>query len=425
MKDSNFVTKTITAVGIAAVIVYLAVIIGGYLVDPLTTAAAYYYQSDDALAVSGCVVREERILPSSQGLLYLTRAEGEKVSRGSTVAEVFRSEEDLERAQRLQELQAELERLEYAQSAAEGSQAVLRLDGSIVESLFTLKSAVAQEDLTAAAREGESLRTLILQRDYTGQGQDVQARIEALIQEIRTLTAAAQQGSTAVTVSEPGIFSAVVDGYEAVLTPDMLPELTPSALAAAAPDAAAGSNVGKLILGNTWYYAAAVAAEDVRELEPGDQVTLRFASGLDRDVPMSVFSIGPEENGRVVLTLSADRYLSLTTLLRRQNAQLIYRSYTGIRVPKEALRVVTDPAADAEGREEERQLTGVYCLLGLTARFKPVEVVYQGEDYYLVRPCPEAMNIASEEQLEIRTLRGGDEIIVTARDLYDGKVIGS
>ena len=50
-------------------------------------------------------------------------------------------------------------------------------------------------------------------------------------------------------------------------------------------------------------------------------------------------------------------------------------------------------------------------------------VLYQGEDYYLVRPCPEAMNIASEEQLEIRTLRGGDEIIVTARDLYDGKVI--
>ena len=115
----------------------------------------------------------------------------------------------------------------------------------------------------------------------------------------------------------------------------------------------------------------------------------------------------------------------MTTLLRHQNAQIIFDSYAGIRVPKDALRVVTETIEDGSGGEITQRMTGVYCRIGLAAQFKPVSVVYQGEDYYLVEADPTILGQMTEKQLQIRTLRSGDDVIVTAHDLYDGKVIGA
>lgn len=425
MRDSNFVTKTIAVAAFLAVMVYFATRLGGYLVDPLITTAAYYYESDDAVTVSGYVVRQEELLPDREGLVYSTRQEGERVGKGRSVATVYHSEAALSDARQLEILEERLEQLQYAQNAASGAQAVRKLDDSICTGIFALKNCVAQGNLTAASLESGTLQSLVLKRDYTYRGTDeLTAQIEALEAEIRTLRASAQAGSTAITAPRSGTYASVVDGYETVLTPAVLGDLTPSTLRALAPDPAAVSRVGKLIVGSTWYYAAPVDAEKVKDLREGSQVTLRFASGLDRDITMEVASLSREENGERVLVLRSDRYVAVTTLLRRQNAQLIFHAYDGIRVPKSALRVVTDTVPDGE-EEREVRLTAVYCRMGLTAQLKPVRVIYEGEDYYLVAPDPEALGMAlNQQQLELFTIRSGDEVIVTANDLYNGKVIG-
>ena len=61
-------------------------------------------------------------------------------------------------------------------------------------------------------------------------------------------------------------------------------------------------------------------------------------------------------------------------------------------------------------------MTGVYCRLGVRAKFKPVKVVYQGDGYVLT----EAVSAEDDSSM----LRQGDEVIVTSADLSDGKVIG-
>ena len=79
------------------------------------------------------------------------------------------------------------------------------------------------------------------------------------------------------------------------------------------------------------------------------------------------------------------------------------RSYEGLRVPTTSLRL------DEEGN------TGVYCVVGVSARFKPVTVIYRGENYTLVQP---------DETAEGSTvLRPGDEIIITANKLENGVVV--
>ena len=369
-------------------------------------------------------LEEEDVLPDNDGLLYITRAEGEKVAKGKQVAVLYHNEETLEQAERLEQLRVQLEQLEYAQSVANGGQAVLKLDESIMAGLFEMKNQITAGDLAAAEQESTALRTLVLRRDFAfNREDDIGGQIDQLRAEISGLESAASRGSTAVTAPSSGYYSALVDGYESVLTPELLEDLVPSALENIQPDHSNTSQTGKLIHGSTWYYAAVVDADlAVRE---GDGVTLRFVSGLEKDVPMTVSILGDVENGERVVVLETDRYGGVTTLLRHQNAQIIFNSYGGIRVPKDALRVVTETIDDGSGGEITQRMTGVYCRIGLAAQFKPVTVVYEGEDYYLVEADPTVLGQMTEKQLQIRTLRSGDDVIVTANNLYDGKVIGS
>ena len=117
------------------------------------------------------------------------------------------------------------------------------------------------------------------------------------------------------------------------------------------------------------------------------------------------------ENGRVAVVLSSDRYLSETTLLRKQTVELVFDSQTGIRVPTQAVRVeertVTDP--------EQELVTGVYVLVGQQAEFKPVTILAQLEDFALVKSAD-----GSDGK---KALRAGDEVILSSVELFDGKVI--
>ena len=202
----------------------------------------------------------------------------------------------------------------------------------------------------------------------------------------------------------------------------MLEELSPSALAAVSPAEGVSSNVGKLITGDTWYFAANLPAAEAESLREGSRVSVRFANGLDRDMEMRVRSISREEDGQRTLVLESGEYLALTTLLRHQTAQVICRTYEGIRVPKNAVRVETRTVGEGEEAQEVR-FTGVYCRMARLASLKPVQVLYEGEDYYLVTPDEEILERFFSAARVSRTLRGGDEIIITARDLYDGKVV--
>ena len=101
-------------------------------------------------------------------------------------------------------------------------------------------------------------------------------------------------------------------------------------------------------------------------------------------------------------------------LLRECSAQLIFRSDSGLRVPKQAVHMVKTTAVDEQtGQESQQSRLGVYALVAGRAEFKDVEVVAEGSDYYVVRPASSGS----------RALRAGDEVIVRAVDLYDRKLL--
>ena len=426
MKNNSLGMKILMAAVTLGLLAYFG--LQGYLYfsDPLTTTLAYTYQVEESVSLSGYVVRQEQVLEDDGGgLLRLRREEGERVSRGGAVASVYADQSSLDRQAEISTLESRVEQLQYAQDAAGSSEVSMKLDAQILQNILEYRQCLTADRMAKAETYGSQLRALVLKRDYTySENEDLSGQIEALQAQIKELKTQAAGSVRTVTAPVSGLYSAVVDGYETVLTPESPSDMTPSQLRAVRADSTVSSGVGKLILGDSWYYAASMSAADAEELQEasdalkkaGKSLTLRFAKSVERDLPVTVSRIGPEENGRCVVVFEGKTYLSRLTLLRQQSAQVVWDSTEGIRVPKEALRM-EKVTVNSEGQRVTEEATGVYCVVGMEARFKPVEVVYNGSSFLLVRS-------AAPEDRENLRLRPGDEVIITANGLYDGKVVG-
>ena len=419
MKNSSFGTKCLLLAVTLGVLAYFGIQGLQYLGDPLTTTLAYNYQVEEGMDLSGYVVRREQVLADeASGLLRLQRSEGEKVGAGGTVALVYADQTSLDRQREIDELSGRIEQLQFAQEASLGSEVSLKLDAQIMRSLLDYRAELAAGRLDNAEEHETELKSLVLKRDYTySDTEDLSGQIAELQSQLKELKAQAASSVRAVKAPVSGVYSAVVDGYETVLTPGLLADMTPSQLNAVQADETLTSQTGKLILGDNWYYAVTMSADQAKALrDSGGTMTLRFAKGVEQDQTVTLYAVGPEEQGRVVVTFRGEYNMAQVTLLRRQSAQLIWRTVAGIRVPNEALRAA-NTKVDQEGNRTTVESLGVYCVVGMEARFKPVEVLYSGDGFVLVRST-----VASDQ--ESLRLRHGDEIIISAKDLYDGKVVG-
>ena len=80
-------------------------------------------------------------------------------------------------------------------------------------------------------------------------------------------------------------------------------------------------------------------------------------------------------------------------------AQAVFGSKEGIRVPKEAV------AKDKDG-------SYVFTKAGMKAEKKYIDILWEEEEFYLAAVSPEATS-----------LRVGNEIFLSSKELYDGMLI--
>lgn len=402
MKKISPLMRILPFAVLAAVLVYFAVQLYNYLSDPVTTTLVTEGQAEDTIALNGWLVRDEEVLPAQSGTLSRVQQEGQRVGVGQVLAMVYANDSALQTVSQIETLELQLQQLQFALTSYLDPDAALKLDTSITGNILTLRQSLTGGDYTAAESDIAQLKAAVLKRDhpYTSQ-EEIQTEIKSVEGQISSLKASLS-GAAAVTAKAAGTYSAVCDGYETVLTTTFLETVTPGALARLQP-AGEQSSMGKLIYGDSWYYVVTLTEEQAAYLKGQGSVTLRFAKGFDQNIRMQVEAVSEPENGQAAVTLSCRRYLAQTTLLRHQAADVILRTYEGLRVPSNALRV------------SEEGITGVYCLDGVTASFRPVAVLYQGQGYALVRPA--------DGTSDTRTLRVGDEVIATAGQLHDGKVI--
>ncbi len=418
MKESTIATKVMIAILCLGVTAYLAVYFVQGWHEELVTTYAYTYSLDVGYEATGILIRTERPLMGSGGYVDQILDEGAKAASREAVVLLYSDPSALTTRQSIRSLEAEIEQLEYALSSGVQNTDASRLDAQVVDSIVALRSLAAGGDLTTLDDSALNLRSMVFKRDYTYGDTNAAGQLSALIvdkqAQLAELNRSLNQVSTTVLAPVSGIFSAGVDGWEGVATPDLLDSLTADSLTALlsethSPDALA---VGKLITDSTWYYAALLEGTDTG-LQSGRTYTLSFSGDYYGQIDMTLERISLEGEQTLAI-FSCRSHLADTTMLRIQTVDVVVQQMEGIRIPRKALRVETETVTDEDGVTSQVNHYKVYTVIRSQSWGQEVEVLHTADTYYLVRPLDESA---------ANRLRAGDEIILNSSGIYDGKVV--
>lgn len=425
MKQGTLITRIMILLMFLMVCAYLIFSAVRGLDERSYTVTTYTHTVDDAAETTGLLVRAETVVTGqAAAIVDVLPDQGEKVRAGSPVAYLYQDESALDRRRQLRTLKLEEEQLLYALQGQTGADAG-RLEQSIVDAMVGLRTSAAYGDLTSLEEQSLSFKSLILRHGYANDAgvDELTAAIGTVQTQIQALQSAAALDTAAVYAPCAGTFSAMADGYESLLSPDMLEDLTAAGLRqlmAQDPAAPAGA-VGKLITNSKWYLTAALPPEVAERLIPGRSVTVRFSRDWSGEVSMKVERVDEPQDGVCLVVLSSTRNLADTSMLRKQTVDIVFNSVTGIRVPKKAVRTETVEVTDPEtGKTSAKQLIVVYVLTAAQAERKEIEILADDGDYYLVRAV--LPDVPTDNQRKT-ALRAGDQVIVSADALYDGKVM--
>lgn len=403
MKQGKHYTTIILWILLAAIAAYFGYSVISSLYDPLSTVTAVEYEAGSGYYTTGYVVRDEDIIQSSYDITVLTASEGARVSAGASVATGYLTDGAQQRQSRIAQLQSQLQQFKYAYQYSANVADQAELDAKIASNLAAMSRYLCRRDMNSAQDLSPELKGLVLRRSTDDtDAQSLQVQIDALQQELDSLLAQAANDTKSIRVSAAGYFSGVVDGYESVLTPSMLERMTIPEYQALEPKDVSANAIGKIIHGDTWYYITAVNADEAKDVKEGDRVKVTFVRDFYEQLTMRVERVGKNEAGLRLLVLSCDRYIQNITLLREQSADVVFVSYPGLRVPKQAVHV------------DESGQAGVYILESAVAKWKPITILHDNGESYVVEL----------DKSKTTNLWPGDEVIVDAKDLYDGKVVG-
>lgn len=396
--------KAVVGVLCAVVALYIVFSVLKGVGSSYTTYKAVRFEVGDGITTSGFVVRDEQLLTSSKSIVVLTRAEGARVSAGGSVASSYADESARRRQAQIDAKEDALAQMQYAYAYTGSDTGGTTLDTEIVQNIQLINTFLTRQDLSAAQSTAEQLKSLVLRRYITTA--DAEVLHQSILKTEAELTALRSQSQTAaeqITVDRAGFFSGTADGFESLLTPEFVETATVAQIAAMQTrhPAAPANAIGRLATDPRWYYITTAETESLGSCKVGDYVTVQFAYDFYDALQMRVSRIGEDEDGKCVLVLTTDRFMQTAVSCRQQSAEIIFRNRAGLRVPKNAIYV------NDEGE------SGVYVLSSARAVWKPVELLIDSGDFFLVR----------EDRSSTNNLWPDDEIILTSEPLFDGKVL--
>lgn len=356
-----------------------------------STEDALLYSARRSLSFTGVIVRDETIVytPFSvgSGVLDYTVSDGSRLSNKTVIANVYDSYDQIYYRYRIEQLKNDIALLESAQSRGTTDYAQPEfLTAQIVESYKELLLNMAQGDLEQVYDESDDmLRLMSIFNVSTNVEMDYSTRIEELKQELSVCNAALKDPIATVKSGETGYFTSSFDGYESFLTTDSISSLTvdnikgiienPTKITSEYDNA-----IGKVFSGYSWKMVGIINTAD--RYFVNEKLVFSFASSNARHT-VTVESITPTGNGNeAIIVLSCEELDSEIASSRIQEADLVFNEYTGLRVPREAIRFVND-------------VKGVYVIVGERIEFKKLDVIYEGDDYVL------SANISDDDFLNL------------------------
>lgn len=381
------------------------------------------YQMTDSMEAEGVLLYQESPVEGGGTLGYLVK-DGERVSTGTPLAEIYTSSEQASASNQLAAIEAQIALLEKSQNTSSTQVDVLMSQRG--SSIYNLLDAIDKDKWDQVSS---------LQKDYllaqnklqiiTGEIDNFNPLIEQLKQEKEQIKA---QLSGLDTVASPsgGYFVSAENTQLINTDQETIRSMNPKQLQEALENGLEkdmSGMMGKIVSGYTWQFCGVCSLKDSERFEGVETVQISFPGKMQNTLSANVVSVEKDsENDLAKFTLQCDYVNADVLKLGQETARIDFATYTGLRVNADAIRYVLEqPNADSTGETaqpaDENYIPGVYVKYGNLARFRRIKEIYRDQSgKYILVPLDGSIGKESEIRLY-------DEVIVSGQDLYDGKLL--
>ncbi len=372
---------------------------------------------ENVIKAKGYIFRDQTVVYApTDGYLYCEAAEDERVSRGETVMSIYKNQVNLSASNELKQVEEKISELsEGIRSADVFSSDPAKLEQTISQNLKGVPKAGARNNMERILDICDEVNLLIEKR------RKISGEIEAVspakeLEELKRKKAQLEEKynieRTLIHAPKTGAFTSRIDGAEEKLSrkaleninSDYIKELDKLNIKIKTQEQISkGQPAGKIVDNFLWSIAAEIPKAEAEGLKSGDSMGIRLPDIGAQVIEGTISKITPEESGKVILVVNSNKYISAIYSMSRVTVEFVKNSYGGFRIPAKSLRM-TDG------------VMGVYIVRNDKARFVPVELLYSGKDWVVVSE-------KGKDGLSQGTLKLYDELIVSGKDIYEGKVV--
>lgn len=380
--------------------------------SPYETDVALSYTINQTLDAEGLIFKDETVISSdASGVVQYLYKNGTKVAKQANVAMTYQNQKDVAATEQIKTIDNEIKSLMEVQSPG----AMVDTDISVVDKQLTneyykLIEDIAHNQLTNIAEEKVTLTMLFNKRQIiTGKVQNFNDSIAQLNQQKQELTNSISSRPQSVVSPSSGYFVDSTDGLEGTLSLDYANTVTAADLQTLIDnqkeaednniDNSVPNSIGKVISKPTIYYVTLVPSNSLTTLTPGKTCSLHL-SKLDGPISATIEQIKLDKNqDKSIVIFSTDIMNESFASLRYDIAEAVLNSYTGLRIPKSAVRT------------NDQGEMGVYVTNSASMKFKKIDNIFENEEYILSKPHADDSSY----------LQLYDTMIVQGKDLYDNK----
>lgn len=367
------------------------------------TETAIKYTLAESITLDGVVAFDSVDVAGSGDLGYLVQ-DGERVTNGTVVAEVYTDDSQGLQRERLDRLERTITLLTKSQNSTGSDLSVLT--NQTKQALYNLldKINTAQYSGITDAEDTFLLAQNRLQVS-TGQTAGFADTIAALQVEYDSIKAQLDALQT-ITATTNGYFSSTAASPAIAADRQALDDADPATLQKMLADgfpAAATDRAGQITTGFSWKFYAVCDLDTAARFDNISSVKISVPGKQNTPLSATVEEVTPDkDNGLAKIVLQCQTINAEVLSFGQETAQIDLKTYEGIRIDKEALHIV-------DGQR------GVYVKYGNLQRFLKITTLYENDSYILI---PENGKIGTDNEVRLY-----DEIIVQGTNLQDGKLL--
>ena len=286
----------------------------------------------------GYIIRDETVVKGEnyKNGMEQIKTEGEKAAKGESIFRYYsKNEESL--IKQIAELDVKIQEAMATTQTNPFQSDVKILENQIDEKVELLNKTTDIAKLTEYKKEINELVTK--KSNIIGEKSPSGSYLKQLQDQRTSLENELNSGAEYITAPESGIVSYKVDGLEETLTKDNFSTLTKEYLEnmnlKTGKIIATSDECGKIINNFECYIATISSSQEAKNAKIGDNVKIRLSNNTEIDAEIAYISQENEEENLIVLQI--DKQIEELTNYRKISFDLIWWSYSGLKVPNQAI----------------------------------------------------------------------------------------